>query len=380
MERSEEKPRSRLPLLLPGGLALLLGLATGLVRLGWAVPLPSQDWLQVHGPLMVGGFLGTVIGLERAVALGRPAAYLAPALCGLGGLLHLLPIGTRAGSLTIAAGGVALVVTLLGLRLRRPGVSATGLVVAALAFVVGFVLRAGNEPVFLAVPWWISFLILTIAAERLELARILAPSRRQLATLYTLATLLLVGAALHTTSALLDKTGAMRDSWLGEVYRSPGMSIGARLQGAALLGLALWLLSFDLIKPNLRLPGLPRYIALCLSLGYVWLLVAGTLGLLGGAFVTGPGYDALLHAVFLGFTFSMILAHAPVILPGVLGIDLDFRKTFYLPLALLHATLLLRITGDILGNIPLRQWGGLGNVIALLAFLVSTAHAARRRV
>jgi hypothetical protein len=55
-------------------LALLAGLWAGLLRLGWQLPplllqLPAQ-----HGPLMVSGFLGTLISLERAVAtLGRLA-------------------------------------------------------------------------------------------------------------------------------------------------------------------------------------------------------------------------------------------------------------------------------------------------------------------
>ena len=37
--------------------------------------------------------------------------------------------------------------------------------------------------------------------------------------------------------------------------------------------------------------------------------------LLVGRAADGPAYDAVIHAVFLGFTISMIMAHAPVILP-----------------------------------------------------------------
>lgn len=54
-----------------GMVSMALGTWLGLVRLGWNLRLPSPDSLILHGPLMVCGFLGTLIGLERAVALGR---------------------------------------------------------------------------------------------------------------------------------------------------------------------------------------------------------------------------------------------------------------------------------------------------------------------
>jgi hypothetical protein len=63
-------PRWRLPLLLLGFASLALGIAGGLVRLGASIPAPAGA-IALHGPLLVSGFLGTVIGLERAVALGR---------------------------------------------------------------------------------------------------------------------------------------------------------------------------------------------------------------------------------------------------------------------------------------------------------------------
>jgi hypothetical protein len=63
--------RRRAPLVAAALLAMTYGAWIGLVRLGWALPLLRQDQLGAHGPLMVCGFLGTLIALERAVALGR---------------------------------------------------------------------------------------------------------------------------------------------------------------------------------------------------------------------------------------------------------------------------------------------------------------------
>ena len=49
----------RVPLLVVGLLSMMFGMWLGLVRLGWNLPLPWQDQLIAHGPLMVCGFLGT---------------------------------------------------------------------------------------------------------------------------------------------------------------------------------------------------------------------------------------------------------------------------------------------------------------------------------
>ena len=38
---------------------LLLALWGGLMRMGWALPTPVSDLGLLHGPLMVGGFLGS---------------------------------------------------------------------------------------------------------------------------------------------------------------------------------------------------------------------------------------------------------------------------------------------------------------------------------
>src|SRR5262245_9760654 len=63
--------RHRLVLIALAGISLLTGLWAGLARMGWLLPIPNSQFVLVHGPLMAVGFLGTLIGLERAVALKR---------------------------------------------------------------------------------------------------------------------------------------------------------------------------------------------------------------------------------------------------------------------------------------------------------------------
>ena len=90
-----------------------------------------------------------------------------------------------------------------------------------------------------------------------------------------------------------------------------------------------------------------RFIAICLLPGYVWLGVAGAIAIVTGAAAPGPRYDALLHAIFLGFAVAMIFGHAPIVLLAVLGTPLRFRRAFYVPLVILHCSVALRITGDL---------------------------------
>ena len=128
---------------------------------------------------------------------------------------------------------------------------------------------------------------------------------------------------------------------------------------------------FTVLHRMVRSVGLPRYMACCLLAGYGWLVVVGGIWLLQGPVYSGPGYDAMMHAVFLGFVMSMIMAHAPTILPAVLRRPLPYRPIMYLPAALLHVSLLARVLlGDAYGWPVLVQWGGVFNIVAVLLFVV----------
>jgi hypothetical protein len=87
----------------------------------------------------------------------------------------------------------------------------------------------------------------------------------------------------------------------------------------------------------------------------------------------------VLHAVFLGFTFSMIFVHAPIILPAVLRRPLPYHPVLYVPLFLLHFSLVVRLgVGDLLGQAAVWRWSGVANVVALVIFAVAAATLATR--
>ncbi|MBS2039877.1 hypothetical protein JST97_33135 [bacterium] len=62
----------------------------------------------------------------------------------------------------------------------------------------------------------------------------------------------------------------------------------------------------------------------------------------GLPYLAGPASDRILHGVFIGFVLSMVLAHGPLIFPALCRLPIRFSHWFYLPLLLLHLSLLLR--------------------------------------
>lgn len=338
----------RLPFLLPAGLALLLGVDAGLRLLGVpALPL-SQRLPVVHGPLLVLGFVGTLVALERAVALRRPAGYAAPALLGAGGLLLVAPLPLRAGQSLSTAGAAALVAVYVALWRRQRDDAVLIQALGAVLATGGALLWLGSVAVPRLLPWLAGFVVLTIAGERLELARLQILSSGG-------------AAALVLTAAAVTVSAVASLLW---------PTVGFPLLGVSVLALVGWLAAHDVARRTVHAVGLPRFIAVCLLAGYAWLAVAGGTWLLAGPVLDGPAYDAAVHAVFLGFTLSMIMAHAPVILPAVLRVRLPYRAAMYAPALLLQASLVVRaLVGDAWGVGVARRAGGIGNAAAVLLFL-----------
>lgn len=332
-------------------LALLFALWAGLLRLGWSLP-DLSNLASIHGPLMVSGFLGTLIALERAVAIRQKWMFAVPVMIGLGwiSLLILPPFGVFL--LTLGSLGA---LGILGVMVHRePKIHTITMSIGMLAWVIGNILWMFGLPIFQIVFWWQAFLILTIGGERLELSRVLRPTQSQIRLFMLAAVILLAGAVL----------ALFKLDW------------SARLSGLAMLSLSFWFLKNDLAMRNISHPlPLTRYIAICLFAGFIWLGVGGAFQLYFGAQYAGPYYDAALHTVFVGFVISMIFGHAPIIFPAILGAPVKFYPAFYAQFILLHLSLFVRIGGDFLSNQTIRQWGGLFNEIAILLFLGMTVYS-----
>lgn len=353
------QPNARRPLswrllwMIPAAIALLAGLDAALLLLGLPAPVSAARFPAVHGMILILGFVGTLVSLERATALSRWYGFIAPGLLGAGGILLLVDVvPLSVGKAVLVAGTAAFTVLYVPLWRRQYDTPLLTQLLAAGLSCAGTVLWLGGATVDQVLPWMIGFVVLTIAAERVELARItMGPHAgvRVLAFGWAVVGALLLGVAI------------------------PGA--GAVALAVVLASLTGWLVRHDVARRTINATGVTRYMAACILAGYVWLAVAAVILLFGHP--TGARYDALVHAVFLGYTMSMIMAHATTILPAVLRISLPYRRAFWAPVVLLQASLLARVwLGDGIGWHPAWQVGGAGSVLALLLFFATAITSA----
>lgn len=338
-------------------LNLLLAAGGGLARLG---ALPAGAWgptgpaaLAGHGTLMLGGFFGTVIALERAVALQR--GLWVPALAGLGGLLAGALGPTLTGALPLAqalwllsaAGLLGLYAWAwryragsLPLAVEASGAAALLLAHAGLAAGDASLARLGGG----------AFLVLTIAGERRELMR-LRPLPRWAGQAF------LVGWAGMGLSLALTLASA------------GSTEVAHALWWSLLAALATWLLAFDLARFQARAAGWAGHTARCLLAGYAWLAAAAALGL--------AGHPGAWHALWLGFVWAMVFGHAPIMMPALAGWRPLYTRWALLPVAVMSASLLLRLAGDTLHRPTLAAAAGAGHALAWVLFAALMAHAVR---
>ena len=311
-------------------LALVAGLFGGLSRL--LLELPIANVLKVyHGPLLCGFVFPGLIGLERAVAIGSWWSWLAP-MFALVGLALAFSQGLVSIALILAV-SVALLAQQLFLWRRSPGVDGEVASLAAGLLLYSDWIWASGGGYFESASGWASFLVLLIAAERLELSF----AARSRALPARLVSLLIAGGVFGGQSKLI---------------------------GLGWLALALWLCLYDLARRNAKRSGLPAFSARAVLLGYGWLALSGFQMAFWG--LSGANLDRVLHGVFVGFVLSMVMAHAPIIFPALLKFPMRFSNWLYLPLLLLHGSLAVRASGSL-------SWGAAGNLLAVLFFALLAA-------
>lgn len=334
----------RLPFLALGLAFFAAALYGGLWRLGW--PLPHAERLgEIHGPLMICGFFGTLIGLERAVALGKSWTFAAPLLsCGAAlALVAGAPLAFAAAGFAAAA-AILVCASLVALR-DDPQIFTAVLAGAAACWGVGDLVWLNSEDAPPAAPWWLLFLVLTIAAERLDMSRLLGVSRAGVVAFLVCVGALVAGASL----GMFDV-------------------IGARALGIGFVALAIWLLRHDIALRNLRRAPHLRFFGVCMSAGYLWLAAAGAALVLAPPFAAPYGYDMALHAILIGFVLSMAMGHSVIVIPAITGAAAPHHRAMYLGLALLHVSVAIRLCGDVRLFEPARMASGALTLAGMLAF------------
>jgi len=342
----------KIPIVLLSFIGLLGGIISGLDRLGISIPVIQSDYSIFHGPIMICGFLGTLIGLERAIALNHKIWYFAPILSGVGGFLLIFSVPQKLiAKIVITAGSLLFSLVSFEIIRKQRSLATTAMFLGALCWFGGNILWLTGVEISHLVGLWAGFLILTIAGERIELSRYLSLSEGSKKLFIAIIGVVLIGSMV----------------WVIQ------MTPGQRISGIGLLLLAAWLLRKDIALHTIKKKGQTRFIALALICGFFWLSISGVLNVIFAGKTSGPYYDAVLHTLFLGFVFSMIFGHAPLVFPSITGVKIPFYKIVYSHLILLHASLVIRIIADIYTSALLRQWSGLFNGLAILLFFTNTA-------
>ena len=333
--------RLLLPLAMIG---LIAGIWAGLIRSGWSFSF--SHIAAHHGALMVGSFLGTLIIIERAVTFKEKWILLIPLINAFSIPLFFLDIINPAIDMLII-GGVGMFVLFVIISYRHPAIYHYIITAGALCYVIGSIILINTHSYPATFQWWMAFFMLTIVGERLELSRFLNINKLLKSVLVLLLGIFMIGVILPFHS-----------QW-GDYFFAAGLA-----------GSGLWLMRYDMALKAVKKEGQFRYSGILLITGYIWLLITAAIVLFAPGFLYS--YDAGLHAFFLGFVFSMIFAHAPIILPAVVGVlTKPYHPILYFWFVLFQLSLIVRIAADLLELPYFRYWSALITSIAIIFFFIN---------
>lgn len=367
--RTTRLPKGRVALLLTAGLAALIGLLGALVRSNLIGGLPAVVMPDDHGVLMVFGFLGSAIGLERAVAYRGGGkrhvrwCFAAPLLGGVGTLVLLVSTtvfslsgsgeALRYGHVVAAALWTASMAMLFAIYIaiwrRQPSGYILIQLIASMLGVAGILLWAGRIDAAVLAPSWLMFLVLTIVGERAELARsVFSGHNIEIAILMLclLNVLMLIVQCLNP-------------------------DIGYPLLGLALAALLVAMISHDIARGTWNHGGLPGFMGTCMMSAYGWGLIAACIWVF--APMSGNGYwtDFALHALAIGFIVTMVIAHVCMIVPSIIHRPLPFHPVLWAAWTVLQLGLALRCMGTVRNMTMLWKIGDAFSVLGMLMMMLS---------
>ena len=336
---------------------MLLALLVGILRLMSLNKLGSgllSPIYPIHSVLMVFGFMASIIMTERIVGLAafpnakdlKAATVMVPSiLVGVAALAagHLfgLTVLRYLGAILLQIACLAFLLVLRFLKRKSDATLASNFMMLsvvsllAAAFLSGLGLPPYNTRFVMLM---LSFPVLFILDERVELTRI--------------------GATAATTARFRL------------AFALAALSVAARCLRFVLIAESQ---SFQRLAKSSR--PLQRCVSVHVRAAYSWGLVGVILVL---AYALSQYrlnlYDAFIHSLMVGFVGTMLLAHGPVILPGLAGFKIDERKLSLIPLTVLSLSVLLRVVGELsllaYGWEPIRIVVGLSGWLVLAAVLI----------
>lgn len=318
--------------------------------------LPSiPEWFPPHGHLMVGGFLGAVIMLERFLGLRESRLIWVPYAYSLTAIfLHTGFWPVRVLHVIALAGW--LLHRWLAFRafhhMEKPLAEAVAYLTLSSALMFPGGLPARPDVALAA----LSFPATAIFVERLELS--LSFRKRGVRIVFWG---LIAWSLCWTLSVWFSST----------VFEL----IPIRWMGILTLLLTISVAYYDTalrFSGPETAQGMYRYLRVALRFAYTWLF-AGSLAMICWTVIPAAIVkDVLFHLMGLGFIFTMILAHAPLILPSALG-KLPSQKAPWIPFVIFQLMTTIRILGDfsVLYGMSAWMWSGwITGTVHLLSFLL----------
>ncbi|MGB9853011.1 MAG: hypothetical protein ACPLPX_09150 [Candidatus Kapaibacteriota bacterium] len=301
-------------LFLPAAIILLIfGIIAGLER-GGVLHLNLKLYTNLgnlHYLIFFAGFFGTLLSVESAVGQGEKILFLIPATLIAGLLLYIL----SGLSFLLIIGSLAFSVPSFIVFIKRK--EYITFVLSCLLFALGtlFYIYDKYYPSAIA---YLYFLIFYILSERFELAKIVGASKKSFR--HFLANEIIV--VILVVFSLFDTTLALR------------------FAGFVTFLLTLWFVQNDLARKTVKSREPAKYSAIAMLSGYLWLAIGNLL------FIISPStfWSEAVHSITLGFVFSMVFAHAPIIFPNVGRFKFFFSKWLYIPLIILHLSVILRVS------------------------------------
>jgi hypothetical protein len=332
-------------------LALLVGIFR-LMALNFFVTGILVELYALHSIIMVFGFLAVIIMSERvagvriipgAQKLKAPVMMIPFVTLGVVvetiGYMWQVPTLRFLGAVLLMGGCVAFIETLRFLKRNSEAkLSFDFMILSVVSLLLAAMVSAFTIPVddmgFIML--LLSFPVLFILGERIELTRIVASPKSNKGFRRALVT--------AAASIILFAVGS------GERFTM--LANVTFLIGSVLL-LVVFLSVLIVENHNLRLllkspRPLQHYVSRHVRVAYGWALIGMFLAV--GYALSGfefDLYDPFIHSLTLGFIGTMMLAHGPVILPGVLKRKFNEVKLTMLPLAVLTLSVVLRMGGEL---------------------------------
>lgn len=359
-------------------LALLVG-TFRLMSLNYLATGVLVELYALHSIIMVFGFLAVIVMTERvaglrmipgAQKLKAPVVMVPSVILGVVvetiGYTWQFSIIRFLGALLLMAGCAAFIATLRFLKRNSEAkVSFDFMTLSVVSLLLAAIVSAFTIPVddMGFVMLLLSFPVLFILGERIELTRIVSTPESNK----------------RFSRALVTGAASIALFAVGSVQRFTLLANLTFLVGSILL-LVVFLSVLIVENRNLRLllkspRPLQHYVSRHVRVAYGWAVMGMVLAV--GYALSGfelDLYDPFIHSLTLGFIGTMMLAHGPVILPGVLKRSFNEEKPAVLPLGVLTSAVVLRVAGELFllvsYSVTVRLIVGLSGWLVLIAVLL----------